>query len=292
MALQCLPSLRSHKQFLAGEKLFNSATCWKLEMGLLVNCGGNQPDRHERMRMSPMVLKLEPKLPIDCLLGTMETTEEWTYNHRDAIEHIFQDARNKLQHAATRRAIRHNVKWNIILLKGLKYLGSLDLLLWTNGETPPASPKQVEDKDKDQFDAVDIATEKLSHPTANRAKPPQRRPPTNPGPGVQETESDKTEAGSTPTKPSELKKPTESTLASPAKPDQPPRSPPPARPAPPKVLLEGKASCAKDKPSVESLQVEVQELRAALELLQTQYNPLYSWEEPLALFLRLDLLKL
>uniref|UniRef100_A0AAV2LD47 Transposase n=1 Tax=Knipowitschia caucasica TaxID=637954 RepID=A0AAV2LD47_KNICA len=79
----------------------------------------------------------------------METTEEWTYNHRDAIEHIFQDARNKLQHAATRRAIRHNVKWsntllngfkclysrnllhwNIILLKGLKYLGSLDLLLW------------------------------------------------------------------------------------------------------------------------------------------------------------------
>uniref|UniRef100_A0AAV2KJZ8 Uncharacterized protein n=1 Tax=Knipowitschia caucasica TaxID=637954 RepID=A0AAV2KJZ8_KNICA len=142
----------------------------------------------------------------------------------------------------------------------------------TNGETPPASPKQVEDKDKDQFDAVDIATEKLSHPTANRAKPPQRRPPTNPGPGVQETESDKTEAGSTPTKPSELKKPTESTLASPAKPDQPSRSPPPARPAPPKVLLEGKASCAKDKPSVESLQVEVQELRAALELLQTQYK--------------------
>lgn len=32
-------------------------------------------------------------------------------------------------------------------------------------------------KETDTFDGVDLQTEKLSHPTANRAKPPQRRPP-------------------------------------------------------------------------------------------------------------------
>uniref|UniRef100_A0A667Z0L0 Osteoclast-stimulating factor 1 n=1 Tax=Myripristis murdjan TaxID=586833 RepID=A0A667Z0L0_9TELE len=46
-----------------------------------------------------------------------------------------------------------------------------------NGEFLPVSPKQPEEKDSDQFDGVDVSTEKLSHPTANRAKPPQRRPP-------------------------------------------------------------------------------------------------------------------
>lgn len=50
-------------------------------------------------------------------------------------------------------------------------------LFRTNGESQPVSPKQAEEKEKDQFDGVDVQTEKLSHPTANRAKPPQRRPP-------------------------------------------------------------------------------------------------------------------
>ncbi|KAJ0066592.1 hypothetical protein NL108_015480, partial [Boleophthalmus pectinirostris] len=54
-----------------------------------------------------------------------------------------------------------------------------------NGEAAPPSPKPVEEKAKDQFDGVDIQTEKLSHPTANRAKPPQRRPPTNQPQGAQ-----------------------------------------------------------------------------------------------------------
>lgn len=53
-------------------------------------------------------------------------------------------------------------------------------------QQPPASPvqkevkdnKDVKDKTPDQFDGVDVSSEKLSHPTANRAKPPQRRPPT------------------------------------------------------------------------------------------------------------------
>ncbi|XP_056617788.1 SH3 domain-containing protein 21 isoform X1 [Triplophysa dalaica] len=56
-----------------------------------------------------------------------------------------------------------------------------------NEEPPPASPKQllfsatqkeVKDKTPDQFDGIDVSSEKLNHPTANRAKPPLRRPPT------------------------------------------------------------------------------------------------------------------
>lgn len=42
---------------------------------------------------------------------------------------------------------------------------------------PPSSPKQPEEKETNQFDGLDVQTEKLTHPTANRAKPPQRRPP-------------------------------------------------------------------------------------------------------------------
>lgn len=56
-----------------------------------------------------------------------------------------------------------------------------------NEDPPPASPKQllfsatqkeVKDKTPDQFDGIDVSSEKLNHPTANRAKPPLRRPPT------------------------------------------------------------------------------------------------------------------
>ena len=45
----------------------------------------------------------------------------------------------------------------------------------TNGDVAPASPKK--ENESGQFDGVDVNTEKLNHPTANRAKPPQRRPP-------------------------------------------------------------------------------------------------------------------
>ncbi len=46
-----------------------------------------------------------------------------------------------------------------------------------NGDVALVSPKQTEEKEADQFDGMDLQTEKLTHPTANRAKPPQRRPP-------------------------------------------------------------------------------------------------------------------
>lgn len=153
-----------------------------------------------------------------------------------------------------------------------------------NGETPPASPKPVEEKEKDpkdpkeqkdQFDGVDVQTEKLSHPTANRAKPPQRRPPTGQGPAVQESSNEKTETDSLPKKFQEVlasQKSSENLLSSPLKPEQfpksPHKSPPPARPTPPKADVKGPSV----KPTVESLQAEVQELRLALELLQNQHK--------------------
>lgn len=59
-------------------------------------------------------------------------------------------------------------------------LKGLVLLIFTriiNDDAPPVPPKQVEEKEKDAFDELDLQTEKLSHPTANRARPPQRRPP-------------------------------------------------------------------------------------------------------------------
>ncbi|KAI9999976.1 hypothetical protein NQD34_011819, partial [Periophthalmus magnuspinnatus] len=124
-----------------------------------------------------------------------------------------------------------------------------------NGEAASTSPKQVDEKENDQFDGVDIQTEKLSHPTANRAKPPHRRPPTGPAAGAQ-------------VRPMHSAK---NALAFPLKPDQPPKTPPPVRPTPPKVMLDGKAMSGKNKPTVESLQAEVQELRVALELLQSQH---------------------
>lgn len=145
-----------------------------------------------------------------------------------------------------------------------------------NGETPTAPPKPAEDNGKDQFDGVDVQTEKLSHPTANRAKPPQRRPPTCSAAAAQESENDKEPESATKkfqeNKLPDLKKPTENVLASPAKPEQSPKTPPPARPVPPKVLVDGRAALGKDRPTVDSLQAEVQELRMALELLQTQHR--------------------
>uniref|UniRef100_A0A8C6UVZ5 SH3 domain containing 21 n=1 Tax=Neogobius melanostomus TaxID=47308 RepID=A0A8C6UVZ5_9GOBI len=115
---------------------------------------------------------------------------------------------------------------------------------------PSAPPKPAEQKDKDQFDGVDVETDKLSHPTANRAKPPQRRPPTSLAPAAQSTEN---------------------AMASPAKPEKTPKSPPPARPAPPpNVFMNGRATPG--KPTVDSLHTQVQELKMALELLQTQHR--------------------
>ncbi|KAG7283320.1 hypothetical protein CRUP_000846 [Coryphaenoides rupestris] len=55
-----------------------------------------------------------------------------------------------------------------------------------NGDVVGTAPNRPEEGGEvDQFDAVVLAPEKLSHPTADRAKPPGRRPPSglvSPGP--------------------------------------------------------------------------------------------------------------
>ncbi|XP_051263102.1 SH3 domain-containing protein 21 isoform X1 [Dicentrarchus labrax] len=146
----------------------------------------------------------------------------------------------------------------------------------TNGDV---SLKQPEEKEVDQFDGVDLQTEKLSHPTANRAKPPQRRPPSGLVAAIHAAQSatDQTEPELSPKKFQTEKlagwqKGTENLLPSPAKPDHRPKTPPPVRPAPPKVVVDGRTVTHKEEPTVESLQVEIKELRMALELLQTRHE--------------------
>ncbi|XP_023271025.1 SH3 domain-containing protein 21 isoform X1 [Seriola lalandi dorsalis] len=121
----------------------------------------------------------------------------------------------------------------------------------TNGDVAPLSSKPPEEKETDQFDGVDVQTEKLIHPTANRAKPPQRRPPS----GLVTTAQG-----------------TENLLPSPAKPEHRPKTPPPVRPMPPKVAVDGRPVTTKEELTVESLQAEIKELRMTLDLLQTRHE--------------------
>ncbi|XP_010729938.3 SH3 domain-containing protein 21 isoform X2 [Larimichthys crocea] len=148
----------------------------------------------------------------------------------------------------------------------------------TNGDVAHVTPKQPEVKEADQFDGVDLQTERLSHPTANRAKPPQRRPPSGLAAAAHaQNATDQTEPELSPKKIQTEKLPgwqkgTENLLPSPAKPDQRPKTPPPVRPAPPKVVVDGKTVTHKEEPTMESVQAEIKELRMALELLQTRHE--------------------
>ncbi|XP_061573248.1 SH3 domain-containing protein 21 [Cololabis saira] len=146
----------------------------------------------------------------------------------------------------------------------------------TNGHAAAAfSPKQPEEKEADQFDGLDVQSEKLSHPTANRAKPPQRRPPSAlPAAAQPENETDQTEPEPSPKKPqtdklSGLQKDKEMVLQAPAKPEHPARTPPPLRP---KVSVGNRTVNSKQEATVEGLQAEIRELRMALELLQTRHD--------------------
>ncbi|XP_012734222.2 SH3 domain-containing protein 21 [Fundulus heteroclitus] len=146
----------------------------------------------------------------------------------------------------------------------------------TNGDAAPISPKQPE-KDADQFDGLDVQTEKLSHPTANRAKPPQRRPPSALNTAQTENAAEQTDAAEPSTKmlqsdkPLGLQKVSENLPTLPAKPELPAKVPPPVLPAFPKPAVASKTVNHKDEgATVESLQAEIKELRMALELLQTR----------------------
>ncbi|XP_039536138.1 SH3 domain-containing protein 21 isoform X3 [Pimephales promelas] len=121
-------------------------------------------------------------------------------------------------------------------------------------QQPPASPvqkevkdtKDVKEKTPDQFDGVDVSSEKLSHPTANRAKPPQRRPPT-----ALNTVTQVTEPQSAP----------------PTTTDQGTKSA-----SPPKTHTESKAGVQEETASLASVLIELKDLRMSLDLLKAQHE--------------------
>uniref|UniRef100_A0A4W4EQF5 SH3 domain-containing protein n=1 Tax=Electrophorus electricus TaxID=8005 RepID=A0A4W4EQF5_ELEEL len=129
-------------------------------------------------------------------------------------------------------------------------------------EQPPASPKHPESKAKDpgQFDGVDVSSVKLSHPTANRAKPPQRRPPTSLGtvPADDHQNEVSAEPDAAPQKcpvpPKHL-----STTASISQ-----------HPTPSKTVNEVKFE--EEKPTLDQVLADLKELRIALELFKTRHN--------------------
>nr|XP_057908804.1 SH3 domain-containing protein 21 [Doryrhamphus excisus] len=142
-----------------------------------------------------------------------------------------------------------------------------------NGEPAPTSPKGPEQKDTNHFDGVDMDSDKLNHPTVNRAKPPQRRPPSGGVIGTQtltdsEPETKKVQNDKLPG----LQKGAEHLKPLPAKLDHRPKTPPPVRPSPPRVVVDGRKVAHKDELTLENLQAEIKDLRMALELLQTRHE--------------------
>ncbi|KAK1795054.1 hypothetical protein P4O66_010245 [Electrophorus voltai] len=145
-------------------------------------------------------------------------------------------------------------------------------------EQPPASPKHPESKAKDpgQFDGVDVSSVKLSHPTANRAKPPQRRPPTSLGTASHAPADDhqnevSAEPDAAPQKcpvppkvtddhlPSATKEEHLSTTASISQ-----------HPTPSKTVNEVKFE--EEKPTLDQVLADLKELRIALELFKTRHK--------------------
>ncbi|XP_066573498.1 SH3 domain-containing protein 21 isoform X5 [Amia ocellicauda] len=126
----------------------------------------------------------------------------------------------------------------------------------SNGELPPLSPKPGEDKTKEkdgeEFDGIDVSIDKLTHPTANRAKPPARRPPSN---LAVENQS---------SVPSAAKNELHSQLPKVS----------PLKPIPLTGMHESKpkAEAGKEqKSSVDELRAEIREFSMALELLKLQH---------------------
>ncbi|XP_059909219.1 SH3 domain-containing protein 21 [Gadus macrocephalus] len=106
----------------------------------------------------------------------------------------------------------------------------------------------------DQFDGVEPAPEKLSHPTAGRAKPPGRRPPSglvSPGQDTSEEPELLSPSRVSPLRKSQSMSKASDSKASAPRPDPEARTPP-------------------GEPSLEGLQADVRELRMALELLKTR----------------------
>ncbi|XP_041964175.1 SH3 domain-containing protein 21 isoform X1 [Alosa sapidissima] len=137
-----------------------------------------------------------------------------------------------------------------------------------NGEQ---SAEQEKEKESEQFDAVDVASEKLSHPTANRAKPPGRRPPST---LAVHTPGDKGDVDESKKKlPSP--KVTENHLPTPGKTELPhkPAISPPHPLVLPKVLPDLKPVVAQEKSSsMDDLLAEVRELKMTLDQFKTRHE--------------------
>ncbi|XP_058602151.1 SH3 domain-containing protein 21 isoform X4 [Onychostoma macrolepis] len=138
-------------------------------------------------------------------------------------------------------------------------------------QQPPASPvqKEVKEKTPDQFDSVDVSSEKLNHPTANRAKPPQRRPPTALTSAAQvpaeidhnETSEEKDGL------PQNIPEGTEPQSSPSTKIDQVAKST-----SPPKTPTESKAVAQEEIASLASVLTELKDLRMSLDLLKAQHE--------------------
>lgn len=147
-----------------------------------------------------------------------------------------------------------------------------------NGEqssAPAQSTEHEKEKDSDEFDGVDVASEKLSHPTANRAKPPGRRPPStlaiHPAGDQKDGEESNEQEKKLPSPP----KVTENRLPTPEKAEYPSKRAvsPPNPLVLPKVLPDLKPAAAQDKASsLGVLQAEVRELRMTLDLFKTRHE--------------------
>ncbi|XP_016094600.1 SH3 domain-containing kinase-binding protein 1-like isoform X5 [Sinocyclocheilus grahami] len=141
---------------------------------------------------------------------------------------------------------------------------------------PPASPVQKEVKDNkvkekipDQFDGVDVSSEKLSHPTANRAKPPQRRPPTaltSAGQVLAEIDNNETSEEKDGL-PQNIPEATEPQSSPSTKTDQVVKTT-----SPPKTPTESKAVAQEESASLASVLTELKDLRMSLDLLKAQHE--------------------
>ncbi|XP_016364399.1 SH3 domain-containing protein 21 isoform X2 [Sinocyclocheilus rhinocerous] len=138
-------------------------------------------------------------------------------------------------------------------------------------QQPPASPvqKEVKEKTPDQFDGVDVSSEKLSHPTANRAKPPQRRPPTALTSDAQvpaeidhnETSEEKDGLPQTIPEGTEPQSSPSTKTEQVAKTTSPPKTPP-----------ESKAVAQEESTSLASVLTELKDIRMSLDLLKAQHE--------------------
>ncbi|XP_016427978.1 SH3 domain-containing kinase-binding protein 1-like isoform X1 [Sinocyclocheilus rhinocerous] len=142
---------------------------------------------------------------------------------------------------------------------------------------PPASPvqkevkdsKEVKEKTPDQFDSVDVSSEKLSHPTGNRVKPPQRRPPTaltSAGQVLAEIDNNETSEEKDGL-PQNIPEATEPQSSPSTKTDQVAKTT-----SPPKTPTESKAVAQEESASLASVLTELKDLRMSLDLLKAQHE--------------------